>query len=136
MVKLTEDIKNDLKKVRLVPLATSSPAGEPNVAAMGVFVLQDDDETFWFVDNFMQKTLKNLKENPKAAFYIWSPDTAGAYQIKCAVTDIINDGPMLAKAKAMAEAFRPGLPTKGLVIMKVLEVYSIAPGPTAGKKLL
>jgi hypothetical protein len=103
---------------------------------MGVFQLQDDDETFWFVDNFMQKTLKNLKDNPKAAFYVWSPDTAGAYQIKCAVTEIINDGPLMAKAKEIADNFRPGLPTKGLVIMKVLEVYSMAPGPTAGKKLL
>ena len=49
---------------------------------------------------------------------------------------MVTGGPDLVKAKAIAESIRPGLPTKSLLIMKIKEVYSVAPGPTAGKKLL
>ena len=30
-----------------------------------------DDGKIWLVDNYLNKTLANLKENPKAAFYIF-----------------------------------------------------------------
>ena len=135
MVKLTQEMKDDLKKIKLIPLATAGPNGEPNVVPMGMYVLRDD-ETLWIIDNFMQKSLENIKKNPRVAFYIWSLDTASAYQVKGNIESIVTDGPLLAEAKVIADGMRPGLPTKGLLIMKITDVYSVAPGPMAGKKLL
>jgi len=136
MVRLTDDIKGDLGKVRILPLATATPSGEPNVVPMGMVILQDDDETFWIIDNFMQKTLRNVTDNPKVALYVWSTETTGAWQIKGTITSIETDGPDHEKAKAIANARREGMPAKTLLKMKVTEAYSVSPGPNAGKKVL
>jgi predicted pyridoxine 5'-phosphate oxidase superfamily flavin-nucleotide-binding protein len=135
MVKLTEDMKEDLKKIKMIPLATSTASGEPNVVPIAMFVLQENDSTIWLIDNFMQKTLKNLKSNPRASFYIWSPETKGAYQVKGTVR-IETGGKDLEKAKAIAHSRKEGSPAKSLVKMKITRVYSVRPGPDAGKKLL
>ena len=134
MVKLTEEMKNEINKSRLVPLATATASGEPNVVPIGMFFLKND-ETLWIVDNFMQKTLKNVLANPKVSLYVWSPDAKDSYQIKGTVT-VVTSGAELAEAKAFADSKRPGMPTKGLLKMKITEVYSVSPGPNAGKKLL
>jgi predicted pyridoxine 5'-phosphate oxidase superfamily flavin-nucleotide-binding protein len=131
MVKLTAEIKSDMQKIRIFPFATSSKKGEPNVVPMGMVALQDDDETIWVTDNFMQKSLQNLKENPQASLYIWSPETAGAYQIKGNVT-IETSGADYEKAKEAAK----GRPAKTLLKMKITSVYSVKQGPTAGAKLI
>jgi predicted pyridoxine 5'-phosphate oxidase superfamily flavin-nucleotide-binding protein len=135
MVKLTEEIKADLKKVRILPLSTSTTYGEPNVVPMGMFVLQEEGNSIWFIDNFMQKTLRNLKSNPVASFYIWSPETSGAWQVKGTVK-VETSGADYEKAKAIANSMRAGSPAKSLIKMKITRVYSVKPGPTAGKKVL
>jgi len=136
MVKMTEGIKNDLKKIKMLPMATVSTSGEPNVVPIAVFQLREDDETFWLIDNFMQKTLQNVIDNPRVSFYVWSPETDGAYQLKGTIRSIVTEGPEFEEAKVFASSIIPGLPTKGLMKMEITDVYSVAPGPTAGKKLL
>ena len=135
MVRLTDDIKEDIKKVQIFPFATSSPSGEPNVVPIGMLLLQDDLETVWVIDNFMQKTLDNVKKNPKASFYVWSPETSGAYQIKGEVT-IETSGADYEKAKDFAKNKKKELPAKSLLKMRITSVYSVRPGPEAGRKLL
>ncbi|MCL2786455.1 MAG: pyridoxamine 5'-phosphate oxidase family protein [Methanomassiliicoccaceae archaeon] len=136
MVKLTENMKTDLKKVRMIPFATATASGEPNVVPIAVYRLMPDDETFWVIDNFMKKTLENVKNNPRVSFYLWTPDTSGAYQMKGTITEVVNTGPEFEEAKLFAGTIIPGLPTKGLLKMKITDVYSVSPGPTAGEKLL
>jgi len=136
MVKLTSEIKSDFAKVKIFPFATSSKSGEPNVVPIGMLLLQDDDETVWVIDNFMQKSLQNVKDNPKASFYIWSPETEGAYQVKGTVTKIETAGADYEKARDFAKNKKKELPAKTLLKMKITSVYSVKPGPTAGTKLL
>src|SRR5664280_2330738 len=81
MVKLTEEIKIAFSKVKIFPVATASKDGIPNVVPMG-FCLLMDAETIWLADNFMVKSLANLKENPHVAIYVWDSDTGGCFQIK------------------------------------------------------
>ncbi|MDR0198790.1 MAG: pyridoxamine 5'-phosphate oxidase family protein [Methanomassiliicoccaceae archaeon] len=135
MVKLTSEIKNDMSKVKLFPFATSSRSGEPNVVPIGMLLLQDDDETVWVIDNFMQKSLKNVTENPQASFYIWSPDTEGSYQVKGTVK-IETSGKDYEFARDFAKNKKKELPAKTLLKMKITSVYSVKPGPTAGAKIL
>ncbi|MCL2712675.1 MAG: pyridoxamine 5'-phosphate oxidase family protein [Methanomassiliicoccaceae archaeon] len=135
MVKLTDEMKNDMKNTRLFPMATSSGSGEPNVAPMGMVILQDDSETIWIIDNFMQKSLKNINENGKIALYVWYPEIKGSFQIKGTATSE-SSGADFEKAKILADKIRAGSNAKSLVKMKITEVYSVQPGPTAGKKLL
>jgi len=135
MAKLNDNMIETLKKVKVFPFATASKNGEPNVAPIGMLMLQDDKETIWVVDNFMNKTLKNLKENPKASFYVWDPESKYSYQIKGTVT-IENSGNDYAKAREIAASRKKELPAKNLLKMKITEVYCTSPGPKAGSKLL
>ena len=134
MVKLTEDIKTAFSKVKVFPVATASKDGIPNVVPMGFCKLMDD-ETIWIADNFMLKSLANLKENPNVAIYLWGPDTGGCFQIK-GKADLIDSGEKFEKMRSIVHAAKPGLPAKTLIEVKINEVFQCAPGPGAGKKLL
>ncbi len=70
MVKLTAEMKEAFGKMKVFPVATATKDGTPNVIPLGIAWLMSDD-TVWFVDNFMNKTLSNLRVNPRIAFYLW-----------------------------------------------------------------
>jgi len=134
MVKLTEEMKTAFSKVKTFPVATASKDGIPNVAPIG-FCQLVDDETIWIVDNFMAKSLTNLRENPVVALYVWGPDTGGCFQIK-GKAEIINSGEKFEKMIGIVHAAKPGLPAKNLIEVEISEVFQCSPGPGAGKKLL
>lgn len=134
MVKLTEDIKSEMSKMKTFMLATASKSGIPNVVPIGMLFLQDDD-TIWIIDNYMGKTLKNMKENPIASFSVWTPECQMCYQIKGNLS-IENSGDDYEKAVAIAHIKNKDLPAKNLIKMEVCAVYSVKPGIEAGKKLL
>ena len=64
MVKLTAEIKEAFGKMKVFPVATATKDGTPNVIPLGIAELVSDDKV-WFVDNFMNKTLSNIRVNPK-----------------------------------------------------------------------
>jgi predicted pyridoxine 5'-phosphate oxidase superfamily flavin-nucleotide-binding protein len=134
MVKLSEEIKTAFSKVKIFPVATASKDGIPNVVPIGFCQLMDD-ETIWIVDNFMLKSLANLKENPNVAIYVWGPDTGGCFQIK-GKANVIDSGEKFEKMRSIVNSAKPGLPAKTLVEVEITEVFQCAPGPGAGKKLL
>ncbi|MEI6293394.1 MAG: pyridoxamine 5'-phosphate oxidase family protein [Methanomicrobiales archaeon] len=134
MVALNAEIKETFGKVKLFPVATSSKAGVPNVAPIAFVVLVQDD-TIWMADNFMNKTLTNVKENPHAAIYIYDSDSKKCFQVKGTV-EVKISGPDYEKMKKMIHDKKPDLPAKSLLVMKITEVFSCAPGPGAGKRVL
>ncbi|MEI6294403.1 MAG: pyridoxamine 5'-phosphate oxidase family protein [Methanomicrobiales archaeon] len=132
MVKLTDEIKESLAVMKIVFLATSSKGGIPNVVPIGAFKLLDD-ETLLISDQFFNKTLANLKENPKAAISYWGEK--GGYQIKGAVTIHTNDK-IFSEDVAWMKELRPSLTPKSAVIMKISDVFQVKAGADAGKKIL
>jgi len=134
MVKLTEEMKEAFTKMKIFPCATASKDGTHNVVPLGVVELVSDD-TIWITDNFMNKTISNLRVNPKIAIYIWGPEIKGCYQIK-GVTSIKTSGKEYDEMKAKLNIKNPALPARSLVIVKITEVFECKPGPTAGSKLL
>jgi uncharacterized protein len=134
MVRLAADMKDAFLKMKVFPVATASKDGTPNVIPLGIAELVDD-ETIWFTDNFMNKTLSNIRVNPKIAIYIWGPEIKGCFQIK-GTAAIRNSGPEYEEMKARINKKNPALPARSLVIVKITEVFECKPGPTAGAKLL
>jgi predicted pyridoxine 5'-phosphate oxidase superfamily flavin-nucleotide-binding protein len=134
MVKMTTEMKEAFSKVKLFPVATASKAGVPNVAPIA-FVIMVSDDTLWLADNYMNKTLANLKENPKVAVYIWEPESKKCLQLKGKV-EIKTSGPDYEKMRKMVHDKKPELPAKSLVIMHVEEIFECAPGPNAGEKII
>jgi predicted pyridoxine 5'-phosphate oxidase superfamily flavin-nucleotide-binding protein len=134
MVRLTADMKEAFSKMKVFPVATATKDGAPNVVPLAMVRLVDD-ETIWITDNFMNKSMSNMRVNPKVAIYIWGPEIKGCFQIK-GVTSIRNSGPEYEEMKADINRKRPELPARSLVIVKITEVFECKPGPTAGAKII
>lgn len=130
MVRFDDCMKSEFEKIKIIQLATASKDGIPNVVPIGAAFLMDD-RTLWVVDNYMKKTLTNLKENPIASFVIWNPDGQMSYQVKCDAT-LEDSGPDYEKAKMMMDQKKKGLPSKTLIKLRFKEIYQVKPGPGAG----
>ncbi|OPY35964.1 MAG: Pyridoxamine 5'-phosphate oxidase [Methanoregula sp. PtaU1.Bin051] len=134
MVALTGEMKELFSKVKLFPVATASKKGVPNVAPIA-FVVMVSDDTLWLADNFMNKTLANVKENPRAAIYLYDADLKKCCQVKGKI-EIKTSGDDYEKMRKMVHEKKPGLPAKSLLIMKITDVFDCMPGPNAGKKIV
>lgn len=134
MVRLNADMKEAFGKMKVFPVATATKDGSPNVIPLGIVELVDD-ETIWLTDNFMNKTLSNLRVNPRVAMFVWGPEIKGCFQIK-GTAAIKNSGPEYEEMKAKLNKKNPALPARSLVIVRITEVYECKPGPTAGAKIL
>jgi predicted pyridoxine 5'-phosphate oxidase superfamily flavin-nucleotide-binding protein len=134
MVKLNAEMKEAFGKLKLFPVATASRGGVPNVVPI-VHVMLMSDDTIWIADNFMQKSLANVKENPHIAIYVYDPDGKKCFQVKGTV-EVKTSGPDFEKMRATVRAKKAELPAKSLLIMKVTEVFQCYYGANAGSKLL
>lgn len=134
MVTLTDDIKEAFSTMQIFPVATASKDGIPNVVPIG-FVMLVDDSTIWIADNFMNKSLLNVMENPRVSIYLWGPKTKGSYQIKGTV-ELKTSGAEFDQMQETVRSKMAQAPAKSLFIMKITDVYDCSPGPNAGVKLL
>jgi len=132
MVKVTEEIKESLKGTKVAYLATAAKDGTPNVVPIGAFKFLDD-ETLLISDQFFNKTLKNLQENPQIALSWWGEK--GGFQIKADIT-IHTDGEIFRENVEWVHSLRPTLHPKSAIVGKITGVYIIKGGPDAGKKIL
>ena len=133
MAKLTPEILEQMKKQKVYSVATASKDGVPNVVPVGMLIPQEDG-SIWIVDNYFRKTIANMQENPKAAFYVWNPECTESWQIKGSLS-IENSGPDYEAGAVYAKLINEKLPAKNLVKMTVDEVYYVTPGDHAGQKV-
>ena len=135
MAKMTERMKELFDKVRPMVLSTASIDRIPNAVPVGAKKIIDD-ETILISDQFLNKTLANMKANPKVAVTYW--EGREGYQLKGTVT-IETTGQRFEETAEWIEEMsnKAGFPlkSKGALIIKIEEIYGIAPGPGAGKKL-
>jgi len=129
---LTEEMKDAIEKDNVVFLATATPKGVPNVVPIG-FARPIENDTILIVDNFLKKTRKNLEDNPKASLVVRDASKA-PYQFKGTV-EIVESGKYFDQAVDWATSIMSQLAPKAAVLFKVEEIYSVQPGPEAGKKI-
>jgi len=132
MVKVTEDIKKSLQAAKLAFLSTATKDGTPNVVPVGALKFLDD-ERLLISDQFFDKTLKNMKENPQIALAWWSAN--GGFQIKGTIT-IHTDDEVFRKNVEWVHSIKDTLNPKSAIICKITSVYIVEGGPDAGKKIL
>ena len=133
MAKLTQDILDQMKNQKVYALATASKGGVPNVVPVGMLIPKEDG-TIWIIDNYFGKTIANMEENPKAAFYVWNPECKESWQVKGTLS-IEDSGADYEAAVAFAHSIKEIFPAKHLVKMTVDEIYYVTPGDHAGKKI-
>ena len=132
MVKVTEEIKESMKGTKIAFLATASKDGAPNVVPIGAFKFLDD-ETLLISDQFFNKTLKNLQENPRISLVWWGEK--GGFQVKADIT-IHTEGEVFRQNVEWVRGIKETLRPKSAVVGKITDVYLIKSGPDAGKKIL
>ena len=129
---MTEEMMDAIEKDNVVFLATATAEGTPNVVPIG-FARPIDNKTIMIVDNYMNKTRKNLEKNPKASLVVRDASKA-PYQFKGTV-EIVESGKYFDEAVDWATSVMSQLAPKAAILLKVEEIYSVQPGPDAGSKV-
>jgi len=136
MAKMTDRMQELFNKVPAAVLATATGDGTPNAVPVGAKKIIDD-ETILLSDQFFNKTLDNMKENPKVSVTFWEGHEG--YQLKGTIV-IETSGKRYEETAKWIEALgnAAGLPlrSKGVVILKIDEIYGVTPGAGAGKLLV
>lgn len=130
---LTPAMQDAIQRADLLPLATASLAGIPNVVPVK-YVWVTAPDTLWIVDNYLAKTLANLRANPQAALYVWSAEPKLCVQIKGDIA-IHTEGEAYAAMQARARAEKPDMPARALVVLQIRDIYQCLPSDGPGRRL-
>ena len=136
MAAMTDRMKELFNKIPAVVLVTATTDGVPNAVPVGAKKIIDD-ETILISDQFLNKTLANMKANPKVAVTFWEGHEG--YQLKGSITIETSGQRFEETAKWIDDlSAKAGFPlkSKGAVIMKIEEIFGVSPGPGAGKLLV
>ena len=136
MAKMTDRMKELFTKAPAVVLATATADGVPNAVPVGAKKIIDD-ETILISDQYLNKTLANMKSNPKVSVTFWEGHEG--YQLKGTIVIETSGRRFEETAKWIEElgnAVGFPLKSKGAVILKIDEIYGVSPGPGAGKQIV
>ena len=111
--------------------ATSSKNGKPNICNIGGKFIRDDGKIV-LIDNFMKKTISNLKDNSEVAILIRKEKES--YQIKGNAI-YLTEGKEYDEAYKWMKAKGDKYPAKGAIIITIHSVYNSMTGENAGEKL-
>ena len=135
MAKMTNEMQEMFNRMGTKQLATADKSGVPNAVPIHFMKLLDD-ETILASAVFMTKTFQNLQANPVCAISVW--EGFKGYQFKGSVS-VETSGKIFEETSTWTEeeGKKLGLPLKckGAVVMKVTDIFSVSPGPDAGKKI-
>jgi uncharacterized protein len=136
MAKMTERMQELFNKVQVAVLSTATGNGVPNAVPIAAKKIIDP-ETILISDQYFDKTLANMKANPRVSVLYWEGNEG--YQLKGAVS-IETSGRRYEDTVRWINDLgaRLGVPlkSKGAVIFKIEEIYNVAPGPDAGKRMV
>ncbi len=148
MAKPTKEMENLFKEQTMltkkqkfcVYLATASKDGVPNVVPIGGSRLLDN-ETIVIPDNYLNKTKKNIEENPKAAIVVTDEEKHDGYQFKGEIKieysgPIFEDTEKFMRDFCKAAGIDPPILPRGAAVFTIEEIYAIKPGEEAGKRLI
>jgi len=135
MAIMSAEVQELSKEVSDVVFSTASADGQPNSCVVGMKAVIDD-ETVYLSDQFFNKTLANVKANPKVAIVFWKG--IDAFELHGTARYVNEGAEFEAQKKWVDEAFASmGKPikAKGGCFVHVDAVYSSKPGPGAGDKI-
>ena len=126
MPKFTQDMKDIMEKSQTFIIATANKHGKPNGIPAGAFIVSDDE--ILIIDYLMNKTRKNIDENPVVSITAWDLSVHYGYQFK-GEAKVETSGKMFDMAVNIYNSkFGSGdlkLTIKAAIIVKVEEAYYI-----------
>lgn len=131
---IPDKVKDLFDRTKLVALGTADKNGVPNVVPVHWKTITGKDRIL-VINNYMKATKENILSNSKICISFWDPVTEEAYKIK---GDAIHhtSGPMYEEGKKFIQEKKPGRIPKGVIEVRVKEIFVITPGPDAGNNLI
>ena len=133
MAVITAEVRETGEKVRIWAFATAGKNGNPNVVPIGSQHFHSED-TVIVMDNHLSKTKKNILENPTVALTFWDMESRKSFQLKGSAV-IETSGKIFDEEVMKYKARRPNSNPRGVVIIKIEEIYITEGGPDAGKRI-
>jgi len=121
--KISEEIKQFFGVVPIMAFSTVDRNRIPNVVPIASKKIVNDD-TIWVIDTFFRKTKGNILENSNVSIAMWKG--LKGYQIK-GLAVYHHNGMIFNRAKDWILKLKPDKIVKGVVEIKVTEIYSITP---------
>lgn len=91
MPKINEKLEEVLKKREFVSIATVGHDGQPN--SVPKFLYRGKGSFLYLLDYVVGKTIRNLRENPKASVSFMNLNTLEAYRLN-GTAEVIDRGPV------------------------------------------
>ncbi len=131
MSKLTQEMKDMIMSEQCFH-ATVSKEGIPNNApkrSTRVF----NDETLIFSEGTGGKTYKNILEGSKISMAVVNREIVDGYKF-LGTPEVLTEGAIYEKSAEMS--VKNGMPRpKAVILVHIDEIYSLKPGPMAGKRI-
>jgi len=130
-MQIPRDARQLMEQRKIIALATASTEAIPNV----VYMLQ-----YWWYqpdilvigDVFMDTTRRNVQENGYASFCVWDEKTDRSYKFK-GTARYQTSGEAYEFANANLRKKKPDKRFKGVLVIKITQVYDASRGENAGK---
>ena len=131
MAKLTQEMK-DMILTQQCFHATVSKEGIPNNApkrSTRVF----DDETLIFSEGTGGTTYRNILDGSRVSVAVVNRDILDGYKF-LGTPEVLTSGEIFEKSAEMSLKAGMSRP-KAVILVHIDEIYSLKPGPTAGKRI-
>jgi predicted pyridoxine 5'-phosphate oxidase superfamily flavin-nucleotide-binding protein len=135
--RIDDKMKELLEEIPIWVLATADESGTPNAVPIRYHKILSDTRLM-LIDNYMKKTLLNLKANPRVTISVWRAGDQSrksiGYQFK-GTAEVETRGVHFNEGRELVRKMNPKLIPKGVILVNVDSVYITSPGPNSGNKI-
>ena len=124
MALLPEEIKPAMQGVIPSDVVTCARDGTPNATAISQVYYVDADHVA-LSHQFFNKTVRNVRENPRAAVWLISPKTFDSWDLEVEFERSETSGPVFEAMDMQIEAIASMAGMKGIFKLKAADVYRV-----------
>jgi hypothetical protein len=121
---LPDEIKAAMQGVIPSHVATCSLDGTPNVTALSQVYYVDPDHVALSYQ-FFNKTIRNIRENPRAVVWVISPETFDTWDIEIEYDHSETSGPVFDAMDMQIEAIASMTGMKGIFKLRAADIYHV-----------
>ena len=121
---LPEEIRPAMQGVIPSHVVTCSGDGTPNASAISQVYYVDPDHVA-LSHQFFNKTVRNVRENPKALVWVISPETFDTWDLELEYDHSETSGPVFEALDMQIEAIASIVGLKGIFKLRSADIYRV-----------
>ena len=121
---LPDEIKPAMQGVIPSHVVTCSGDGTPNASAISQVYYVDPDHVA-LSHQFFNKTVRNVRENPRAVVWIISPETFDTWDLELEYDHSETSGPIFETMDMQIEAIASIVGMKGIFKLRSADIYRV-----------